>query len=101
MKTFSWGLSTALVLAAATLNLSSQTLTTLHSFAGADGANPWAPVVQAHDGNFYGTTSAGGANGDGTVFRITTSGTLTTLHNFNHVIPTDGAQPYGWLIQAR
>jgi uncharacterized repeat protein (TIGR03803 family) len=38
------------------------------------------------DGNFYGTTYSGGANGYGTIFKITHSGTLTTLHSF-----TDGS----------
>ena len=53
-----------------------------------------AALVQATDGNFYGTTSAGGANGGGTVFKITPSGTLTTLHSFDC---TDGAYPSaGW-----
>ena len=48
-----------------------------------DGANPFAALVQATDGNFYGTTYCGGANGsDGTVFKITPSGTLTTLYSF-------------------
>jgi len=42
------------------------------------------------DGNFYGTTSAGGANGDRTVFQITSSGGLTTLHSFSG---TDGESP--------
>jgi len=57
--------------------------------------------MQASNGTLYGTTSAGGAYGDGTVFEITTSGTLATIHNFNHLSPIDGAQPYGGLIQAR
>jgi uncharacterized repeat protein (TIGR03803 family) len=52
--------------------------------------------VQATDGMLYGTTSEGGANGDGTVFSITPSGKLTTLHSF---IGTDGAGPDGGLVQ--
>jgi len=85
----------------AAVSLSAQTLTTLHSFNQSDGSNPYAGLMQATNGNLYGTTSAGGANGDGTVFEITTSGTLTTVHNFNHLSPIDGAQPYAGLIQAR
>ncbi len=46
-------------------------LTSLHSFGGADGANPLAALVQGSDGNFYGTTGGGGAGGVGTVFRLT------------------------------
>jgi uncharacterized repeat protein (TIGR03803 family) len=64
-------------------------LTTLHSFDVSDGDNPWAGLVQAIDGNFYGTTVNGGANssacygsGCGTVFKITPSGNLTTIYNF-------------------
>lgn len=71
-------------------------LTTLHSFNFNDGANPYAGLIQATDGNFYGTTEAGGAHSAGTVFRIT-PGTLTTLHSFNW---GDGANPYAGLIQA-
>ena len=56
-----------------------QTFTTLHSFDGTDGTYPEAGLVQATDGNLYGTTVEGGANGDGTVFKMTPSGTLTTL----------------------
>ena len=74
------------------------TLTTLHSFDGTDGAYPYfAPLVQATNGYLYGTTSAGGTNGGGTVFQITTSGTLTTLHSFDG---SDGSAPVSGLIQA-
>jgi large repetitive protein len=45
-------------------------LTTLHSFGGNDGSNPYAGLLQATDGTFYGTTYAGGADGDGTVFNL-------------------------------
>jgi uncharacterized repeat protein (TIGR03803 family) len=79
---------------------SSGTLTTLYSFCSlsgcVDGENPDAPLVQATDGNFYGTTAYGGAEGAGTVFEITASGTLTTLHSFEG---TDGEGPYGALTQ--
>ena len=74
------------------------TLATLHSFDGADGANPRV-VLQGFDSNFYGTTESGGANNAGTVFRITPTGTLTTLHNFCSLTGcADGANPLG-LIQ--
>ena len=76
----------------------SGTVTGLHSFAAPpDGANPWPPLVQASDGNLYGTTYGGGSSGVGTVFRITLSGTLTILHNFTG---PDGGLPYGGLVQA-
>ena len=64
-----------------------QTLTPLYSFCSlqncADGGNPAAGLVQAADGNFYGTTLGGGLHSLGTVFKITPSGTLTTLHSFD------------------
>ncbi len=75
------------------------TLTTLHSFGGSgDGAAPHAGLVQATDGNFYGTTRDGGATNNGTVFQITPQGTLTLLHSFNGL--GDGSAPYGGLVQA-
>ncbi len=67
----------------------SGTQTVLHSFDGTDGSSPNG-VIQATNGNFYGTTAFGGANGRGTVFEITPSGTLTTLASFNG---TDGQAP--------
>ena len=71
--------------------------TVLHSFDGTDGYGPEGGLVQATDGNFYGTTSVGGAHSDGTVFRITPEGVLTTLHSFDG---TDGSNPDGGLVQA-
>jgi uncharacterized repeat protein (TIGR03803 family) len=79
----------------------SGTLTTVYSFCAQsgcpDGAFPYAALVQATNGSLYGTTTGGGANGDGTVFRITTGGVLTTLHNFDG---TDGYLPQTALVQA-
>jgi uncharacterized repeat protein (TIGR03803 family) len=80
------------------------TLTSLYSFTGSsDGANPLAGLVQATDGNFYGTTDTGGAytnqygQSQGTVFRITPGGTLTTLYSFTG--GSDGAYPQAGLVQ--
>ena len=89
------------VLCTAAIASPAQTFTTLHSFDNTDGANPLARLVQATDGNFYGTTPGGGANGYGTVFKITQRGTLTTLHNFcpSPFACLDGAEPYGGLVQ--
>ena len=72
-------------------------LTNLYFFTGTnDGANPYAPLVQGSDGNFYGTTSGGGTNGgNGTVFQITTNGALTSLHSFNG---NDGADTSAGLV---
>jgi uncharacterized repeat protein (TIGR03803 family) len=74
------------------------TLTTLYSFCSltncADGEGPNVGLVQAADGNFYGTTSQGGANASGTVFDITTTGALTTLYSFcSRANCADGVSP--------
>ena len=52
-------------------------------FTNADGATPWGNLTLGPDGNFYGTTTAGGVYGYGTAFQVTTNGTLTTLVTFN------------------
>jgi uncharacterized repeat protein (TIGR03803 family) len=72
-------------------------LTTVHNFPErdgnffrSDGALPRDGVIQASDGNFYGTTNAGGACNCGTVFRLDSAGRLTTLHAFSF---DDGSQP--------
>jgi uncharacterized repeat protein (TIGR03803 family) len=73
-------------------------LTTLHSFDGADGSLPYAqrPLVQGADGNFFGTASQGGANADGTFFKITPAGELTILYNFCALANcADGGYPAG------
>jgi uncharacterized repeat protein (TIGR03803 family) len=77
-------------------------LTTLHAFDYIDGDEPIAGLIQAADGNFYGTTNYGGSSskcaaGCGTVFRMSVSGSLTTLHSFAN---TDGSNPQGLLAQA-
>src|ERR1017187_6698223 len=83
----------------------SGTLTTLYRFCSQsgcrDGSNPFAGLVQATNGDFYGTTSGGGASGNyGTVFKITPSGTLTTLYRFCHQAHCpDGDGPYAGLVQ--
>src|SRR5258708_39982869 len=74
----------------------------LFHFNGQNGAHPtsFSGLVQAGDGNLYGTTLFGGSNftgglsGQGTVFKITTNGVLTTLVFFNG---TNGSVPYGGL----
>ena len=82
----------------------SGTLTWLHNFCAlsgcADGGAPEAALVEASNGNFYGTTSVGGANGLGTVFEITPAGKLTTLYSFcSESACADGSAPQAALIQ--
>ena len=79
---------------------SNGTVSTLHSFTGtgSDGSSPQAGLVQGTDGSFYGTTSAGGSSNLGTVFRITSSGTISTLHSFTGT-GSDGSNPYAGLLQ--
>jgi uncharacterized repeat protein (TIGR03803 family) len=73
------------------------TLTTLVSFNATNGANPGAGLVQGKDGNFYGTTVVGGANGYGSLFQLTLSGTLATLISFDRT--NNGANPGAALVQ--
>ncbi len=90
-------------------------LTTLYSFCAesncTDGEQPLSGLTQGRDGNFYGTTSSGGAgnvqfyycdpNACGTAFKITAAGQLTTLYSF--CVQTncpDGAIPLGNLVEA-
>jgi uncharacterized repeat protein (TIGR03803 family) len=78
-------------------------LTTLYSFCAQsecfDGSNPNVGLVLGTDGNFYGTTYAGGASvGAGVIFKVTPHGRVTTLHRFAGY-PTDGGNPSAALVQ--
>ena len=71
------------------------TLDTLAIFNGTNGSDPDAGLVADASGNLFGTTSSGGANGDGTVFELAKgSGTITTLASFNG---TNGDDAHGGL----
>ena len=83
----------------------SGTLTTLYSFCAEnlcqDGASPSAGLVQATDGSFYGTTNSGGVALDGTVFKISSKGKLSTLYSFcTKTNCADGQEPVGGLVEA-
>ena len=72
--------------------------TVLWSFGGSgDGAHPGGTLILGSDGNFYGMTIEGGANGAGTVFKFTRDGDETVLHSFGS--QGDGIDPTGALIQ--
>ena len=77
-----------------------QTLNTLLSFDGANGSGPGV-LIQGFDGNFYGTTGFGGTNGDGTFFKFTPEGALTTIYSFcAQTNCADGERPVT-LVQGR
>ncbi|HXZ42530.1 MAG TPA: choice-of-anchor tandem repeat GloVer-containing protein [Terriglobales bacterium] len=82
----------------------SGTYTILHNFAWNsngtpyDGLNPEAPVILDAAGDLYGTTSQGGTYGNGTVWKLSASGSYTILHNF--VGGSEGALPYGSVVKA-
>jgi uncharacterized repeat protein (TIGR03803 family) len=78
-------------------------LTTLYSFGSIneDGNNPLGALVQATNGNFYGTTAGGGVNAGGTVFELTPGGKLSTLYAFCNECGTGVPYaPYAGLVQA-
>ena len=65
------------------LNIASGMETVLHTFTGPDGAAPAAALAWDSQHNMYGTTTLGGANGYGTVFKLDSSGNFTTLYSFD------------------
>ena len=75
-------------------------LTVLHDFYPVllDGSNPQSNLVQASDGNFYGTTTAGGASGNGLIYEVTPTGGYNLVYSFTDGI--DGSGPVGALTQA-
>ena len=74
---------------------------TLHTFAGPEGSLPGASLIQATDADFYGTTTGGGNDNAGTIFRMSSTGTLETLYSFcAQTNCRDGGTPWGALLQA-
>jgi uncharacterized repeat protein (TIGR03803 family) len=74
------------------------TVTILYSFAGSnDGGSPDATLISDRKGNFYGTTIAGGTNGNGTVFKLAPNGTETVLYSFG--TGSDGAEPFVGVVR--
>lgn len=97
LRTFILALPTVLV---ANFVLAQSSVVVLHQFAGTDGAQPYAKLVEGADGELYGTTTsltnaAGGVAGSGTVFKITKTGTLTTLHSFSNTSPPSAGLVFG------
>ncbi len=79
------------------------TYTVLHQFDGTnDGNGAFAGLVQGRDGAFYGSNASGGANGQGTLFKVTAGGAFTVLHVFSALDASndnaDGANPASTLI---
>jgi uncharacterized repeat protein (TIGR03803 family) len=69
-----------------------------------DGGTPWAALLQATNGNFYGTASQGGSNGCGSVFRLTSTGAFTELYGFTRIhtallTNAEGGNPTAPLVQ--
>ena len=83
--------------------------TVLHQFTGShptgptDGAQPFGEMILARDGNFYGTTSQGGAGNLGSIFQLTPAGVYTTVYSFPNTgmsgAGITGQQPRGTLLQ--
>lgn len=70
----------------------------LHSFSAfTDGSTPYGGLIRDAKGNLYGTASANGPSGVGTVFKLSSTGTFTVLHSFTG--GTDGSRPEGTLVR--
>ncbi|MDE2125149.1 MAG: hypothetical protein KGJ62_00995 [Armatimonadetes bacterium] len=74
----------------------------LHSFGGADGANPYAPLIMSGS-TLYGVTDSGGSSGKGVLFAVTTAGTYAPLHTFTGYLgpnnpASDGDKPLAGLL---
>jgi len=72
-------------------------VTTIYSFSGPDGAQSFAPLVEATGGGVYGATSSGGTSGSGTVFGVTPAGVFSVIHSFDG--GTDGSNVQAPLVQ--
>jgi uncharacterized repeat protein (TIGR03803 family) len=79
------------------------TLNVLYNFAGGstDGWDPRGCIIQASDGNFYGTTYAGGTNNLGTVYKMTPAGVVKVIYSFENTSTNPaGNGPFAGLVQA-
>jgi uncharacterized repeat protein (TIGR03803 family) len=77
---------------------SSNKKTVLYRFrGGTDGAIPWSGLIRDSQGNLYGTTSSGGTNNYGTVFKLSSSGKESVLHRFQ--AGSDGSAPLAGVIR--
>jgi len=100
MRTLFRAAMLVLLWAASIPSAQARTLTVLHEFSGgSDGSFPKGGLIQDAAGNLYGTTSSGGALGEGTVYKIDGAGTLTTLFAFDGF--GSGANPASALIRDR
>jgi uncharacterized repeat protein (TIGR03803 family) len=72
----------------------------IHSFTGADGADPQGGLAQASDGKLYGTTEYGGPNDNGVIYKMTLNGKITVLHTFDVNGVSDGQFPIAGLLAA-
>src|SRR4249919_3479052 len=61
------------------------------------GKNPWGDLLNGGDGFYYGTSSVGGTNNSGSIFKATAAGVVTVLRQLDYA--ADGANPYGELIK--
>lgn len=75
-------------------------ISVIYNFDYTHGSEPYGPVVQGSDGFLYGTTAAGGtaAHAGGVVFKVSTKGAITVLHNFDSADTTDGFQPVSGVV---
>jgi len=89
-------LTIVLALSALSRSASAQTFTVLHTFENTDGANPQAALIEDSSGNLYSTAEYGGNNQVGTVFKLTSGGQYTDLHQFTDY--PDGARPVAPLL---
>lgn len=80
-------------------DLDTQTFVPIHVFSGSDGSSPSSGLTLAPDGNLYGTTSGGGDQNLGTIFRIEADDTFLSLYSFSN--RGDSAQPFGQLTLTR
>ncbi len=80
----------------AAVSLPAQTVSVVHDFDGTDGISSQAALIQATDGYLYATTDGGGAFGEGTVFKMTPLGLLTTVASFSG---DDGNDPVPAVVQ--